>query len=95
VIKGVVFDSDGTLLSSFEVIVAAYAHVGALHGFAAPNELVMVGDTPVDIMTGKNGGAGLTIGLTHGNSNRRALQAADADYVVDSLAECTAVLLKA
>lgn len=36
-IKAVVFDADGTLLNSFELIVAAYAHVAGLHGFVAPS----------------------------------------------------------
>jgi pyrophosphatase PpaX len=35
-IKTVVFDSDGTLMDGFQVIVDAYAHVAALHGRPAP-----------------------------------------------------------
>jgi pyrophosphatase PpaX len=37
-IKTVVFDSDGTLLDGFSIIVGAYAHVAALHGRIAPTE---------------------------------------------------------
>ena len=37
-IKTVVFDSDGTLLDGFSIIMDAYAHVAALHGRTAPTE---------------------------------------------------------
>lgn len=57
-----------------------------------PAETVMVGDSPADIFAGKNGGAYATIGLTHGNATRETLEAADADYLVDSLVACTAAI---
>ncbi len=52
-----------------------------------PHEAIMVGDSPTDIMAGKNGQAAATIGVTHGNASREDLVAADADYIVDSLPE--------
>ncbi|QQS20271.1 HAD-IA family hydrolase [Candidatus Saccharibacteria bacterium] len=52
-----------------------------------PHALAMVGDLPVDIKVGKNAGAGITIGITHGFGSREELEAAGADYIVDSLAE--------
>jgi pyrophosphatase PpaX len=51
----------------------------------APHEAVMVGDSPNDILAGKNGGAALTFGVTHGHGSREDLQAVDSDYIVDSL----------
>jgi pyrophosphatase PpaX len=35
-IKAIIFDSDGTLLNSFELIVAAYTHVAQQHGLRPP-----------------------------------------------------------
>jgi phosphoglycolate phosphatase len=49
--------------------------------------LVMVGDLPVDIVTGKAASVGYTIGITHGFGSRAQLKAAGADYVIDSLGE--------
>lgn len=57
-----------------------------------PTEAVMVGDSPSDIMAGKNGAAGLTIGITHGFATREQLLAADPDLIVDSITELTEVL---
>ena len=52
-----------------------------------PSECVMVGDSPTDIFAGKNAGAAYTFGITHGHASREDLQAADADYIVNSLSE--------
>ena len=35
-VQAVIFDSDGTLLNSFEMILAAYRHVAATHGLRPP-----------------------------------------------------------
>ena len=51
----------------------------------ASNALV-VGDMPVDILMGSGAGA-LTCGVTYGNSDRAALSAAGADYVIDDFAD--------
>jgi len=53
----------------------------------APGEALMVGDSVQDIFAGKNGKAYATIGISHGYGKREDLHAADADYIVDSLAE--------
>jgi pyrophosphatase PpaX len=37
-IKAIVFDADGTLLNTPEVIMAAYAHVAEVHGLRAPSQ---------------------------------------------------------
>lgn len=54
-----------------------------------PHETIMVGDSPTDILAGKNGGAGVTIGIIHGHASREDLVAADTDYIVSSLKELT------
>jgi phosphoglycolate phosphatase len=57
-----------------------------------PSEAIMVGDSPNDIFAGKNGGAGLTIGITHGTAGREQLQVADPDFIVDSVSELEKLL---
>lgn len=51
-----------------------------------PSEALVVGDMPVDIEMGKRAGA-KTCGVTYGNSGRAALEAAGADYIIDSITE--------
>lgn len=58
-----------------------------------PSEAIMVGDSPTDILAGKNGKAAITIGVTHGNGSREDLEAANTDYIVDSLEELTGEIL--
>lgn len=41
--KAIIFDADGTLLNSFELIVSAYRHVATTHGLRIP--------TPQEIRT--------------------------------------------
>ena len=49
-------------------------------------EVLMVGDSIVDIETGRRAGVA-TCGITHGHAGRRALEEAEADWVIDDLAE--------
>ncbi len=49
-------------------------------------EVLMVGDSVVDIETGRRAGVP-TCGITHGHAGRRALEEAEADWVIDDLAE--------
>ncbi|MBI5470450.1 HAD-IA family hydrolase [Candidatus Kaiserbacteria bacterium] len=58
----------------------------------SPDRAVMVGDTPQDIGAGKNGGAALTIGVTHGFGTREALIEMGADHVVDRLSDIIPLL---
>lgn len=46
--------------------------------------LVMVGDSATDIEAGKNAGTAYVFGVTHGIGTREQLEAAGADYVLDS-----------
>lgn len=59
---------------------------------AEHDQAIMIGDSPTDILTGKNGEAALTVGITHGHGSRDSLLNAGADYVVDSLSEAVALL---
>ena len=59
-------------------------------GFS-PEETLVVGDMPVDILMGKSAGA-LTCGVTYGNSSREDLVASGADYVVDDFSAVLSVL---
>lgn len=54
-------------------------------GIDAKNTLV-IGDMQFDILMGKNAGA-YTCGVTYGNADRKTLEEAGADYVVDSIGE--------
>ena len=50
------------------------------------SEALVVGDMPYDIQMGKGAGA-YTCGVTYGNSDRDALTASGADYVIDRIGE--------
>ena len=49
-----------------------------------PSEVVMVGDTPVDIAAGRAAGAGMVVGVLTGAYERDVLEA-EADHVVDDI----------
>jgi phosphoglycolate phosphatase len=51
-----------------------------------PQKLIMVGDMPTDIQTGKAAGA-LTCAVTYGLGQRAELEAAAPDYIIDSIDE--------
>lgn len=59
-----------------------------------PSEAIMVGDSPNDILAGKNGRAAITIGICHGHGSKADLQAADADYVAADVNELKTLLLR-
>lgn len=56
------------------------------------SECAFVGDTSVDVYTGKNMGAALSIGVSWGFRSRKELVFAGADYIVDSAAELLNIL---
>src|SRR5262245_638852 len=69
-----------------DTVVAALT---ALH--CAPQQAVMVGDTPADILAGK--AAGLkTCAVTYGFGALQDLQRCEPDYVIDTFGDLTAVL---
>ena len=55
-------------------------------------EAAMVGDSVQDILAGKNGKAGLVVGVTHGFGKREDLEKAGADILVDTIEELGKVL---
>lgn len=57
------------------------------------SETLVVGDMPVDIQMGLGAGA-LTCGVSFGNSDRPALLASGADYVVDDFWEILSIIDK-
>ena len=57
----------------------------------SPEEALVVGDMPVDIEMGKRAGA-RTCGVTYGNAGRATLEAAGADYIIDSMEELPGIL---
>lgn len=74
-------DPEGFLLALSEI--GAEAH-----------ETIMVGDSKNDILTGKNGRALTTVGVTHGFGTKEELQAAGADYLIDSLPELITIIAR-
>lgn len=57
-----------------------------------PEDVVIVGDTVVDILVGKNAGLKKTIGVSHGFGHVDALRAAGADHIVHDVPSILDVL---
>lgn len=55
------------------------------------SEAIVVGDMPVDIQMGLGAGA-YTCGVTYGNSNREALEASGAHYVIDNFSDLQGII---
>jgi phosphoglycolate phosphatase-like HAD superfamily hydrolase len=47
--------------------------------------MVVVGDTPLDLIAGRRAGAGLLVGVLTGAGDRQALQSSGADEVIGSI----------
>lgn len=58
-----------------------------------PERAAMVGDAAVDILAGKTADVALTIGITHGFGTRAELEASKPDFIVDTPAEITKIIL--
>lgn len=56
-----------------------------------PEETMVIGDMPFDIMMGKGAGV-LTLGVTYGNASRNELLESGADYVIDDIKELLDIL---
>ena len=59
---------------------------------AMPHEAIMVGDSVVDILVGKNAGVKKTIGVSHGFGSVEALRAAGADHIIHNIPSLLDVL---
>jgi phosphonatase-like hydrolase len=54
--------------------------------------IAKVGDTPVDLLEGKNAGCGLTIGVTKGSSTREELERYPHDHLIGTVADLPELL---
>ena len=59
----------------------------AQHFDCSPEDMIVVGDTEIDVVFGKDAGVRMTIAITHGFRSREALEKAHPDHTVDSLTE--------
>jgi phosphonatase-like hydrolase len=57
-----------------------------------PRRVAKVGDTPADLLEGKNAGCGLVVGVTQGSCAREQLERFPHDYLIGSVAELPALL---
>lgn len=63
-------------------------------GIKDSKDVVKVGDTPSDLMEGKNAGCGLTIGVTYGTHSHEELAVHPHDYLVSSVQELSQLILR-
>ena len=63
-----------------------------MFGIDDAEHVAKVGDSAIDIEEGKNAGCGLSIGITTGAHTYQQLQAAQPDYIIDSLADLLPLL---
>jgi phosphonatase-like hydrolase len=61
-------------------------------GVTDPRRIAKVGDTPADLLEGKNAGCGLIVGVTQGSCAREQLERFPHDYLIASVAEFPEVL---
>lgn len=59
---------------------------------AKPEECIMVGDSVVDILAGRNAELSKTVGVTHGFAHVDALRAAGADHIIPDIPSLLDVL---
>lgn len=64
-------------------------------GIADSHRVAKVGDTPADLLEGKNAGCGLNIGVTQGASTREQLEPFPYDHLIGSVAELPELLASA
>ena len=61
-------------------------------GVTDPQRVAKVGDTPADLLEGKNAGCGLIVGVTQGSCARTQLERFPHDYLIGSVAELPELL---
>lgn len=64
----------------------------SVFGVRDPEQVVKVGDTPVDLAEGRNAGCGLNLAVTNGTHTRAELERLDNDGLLESLLELPALL---
>lgn len=58
----------------------------------SPHETIMVGDSVVDVLVGKNAGVHKTVGVSHGFGSVNALRDAGADHIIHNIPSLLDVL---
>jgi phosphonatase-like hydrolase len=61
-------------------------------GVSDPRRVAKVGDTPADLLEGKNAGCGLIVGVTQGSCAREQLEQFPHDYLIGAVAELPELL---
>jgi phosphonatase-like hydrolase len=61
-------------------------------GVTDPRRIAKVGDTPADLLEGKNAGCGLVVGVTQGSCAHEQLERFPHDYLIGSVAELLELL---
>jgi phosphonatase-like hydrolase len=61
-------------------------------GVTDPRRVAKVGDTPADLLEGKNAGCGLVVGVTEGSCPRERLERFPHDYLIGMVAELPELL---
>ena len=63
-------------------------------GITDPKKVVKIGDTPVDLLEGRNAGCALSLALTNGTHSRAELEILDNDGLLNNLGELPDFLQK-
>jgi phosphonatase-like hydrolase len=61
-------------------------------GVTDPRRIAKVGDTPADLLEGRNAGCGLVVGVTQGSCAREQLEKFSHDYLIGTVAELPELL---
>ncbi len=61
-------------------------------GVADPRRVAKVGDTPADLLEGKNAGCGLIVGVTQGTHARKELEPYPHTCLIDTIASFPVLL---
>lgn len=59
---------------------------------AQPGQVFKIGDTPSDLLEGKNAGCGKTIGVLYGTHNRQELEKYPHDYLAENVQDLTTAI---
>ncbi len=84
------FAGDGEVRT--RIVEAAMRRAAARHGPVAPAEVLVVGDTPLDVQAGHEAGCAV-LGVATGRYGREDLRAAGANHVVETLESAEALRL--
>jgi phosphonatase-like hydrolase len=64
----------------------------SVFGISDPKQVVKVGDTPVDLLEGRNAGCALSLAVTNGTHSRQELEVLDNDGLLESLLQLPAAI---